>query len=118
MDKKHLIILIFILIVGGLLAAAIVVSPFILRPNADESIQWATARTTLSAITIPIILGGFYFSTIQFRKALSKPKIRVAFNENGDQQAELKYINLNPCSLPPLWLINEGNAISDRKSVV
>jgi hypothetical protein len=112
MDKKQMLISIGIVLIGGVLAAGIVMSPFFLRPNADESLQWATARTTLSAITIPIVLGGFYFSTIQFRKTMSKPQIKVAFNENGNQQATIIIKDGQLQYWPRVWLINKGNAVA------
>jgi hypothetical protein len=59
------------------------------------------------AITITLLV-----TMSQFRKSLAKPKIKVAFNEKGEQQTILEYTDHNPGGLPHPWLINEGNEIS------
>ncbi|OGO30545.1 MAG: hypothetical protein A2Z29_11240 [Chloroflexi bacterium RBG_16_56_11] len=112
MDKKHLIISLCILVIGGIFAVAVVVTPFFLYPSSDESINWARARTTLSAVTIPIVIFGFYFTTIQFRKSLAKPRIKVVFNEKGEQQAIVEYTDENRGALPHPFMINEGTAVA------
>jgi cytochrome bd-type quinol oxidase subunit 2 len=56
MDKKQIFTAIMILVIGGILAGFSVGLPFIVRPNADVTINLAIARTSLSALTIPIVL--------------------------------------------------------------
>jgi hypothetical protein len=113
-DKKPFLIFTAIIILGFALAAICVVYPFLLNQDPNDSIHLAWSRVILSAITIPIILGGFYYSTIQFRKAMAKPKIKVAFNEKGEQQITLTWQkNISePPVIPTPILINEGNAVA------
>jgi hypothetical protein len=98
---------------GVIIALAAVILPLLISPGNDESLKWAIARTTLSAITIPIIIVGFYYTTIQFQKTMARPEIKVAFNEKGEQQATINSQGGKlQIKLPNLWLINEGNAIA------
>jgi hypothetical protein len=118
MDKKQLFTPIKVLFIGCVLALFAVVSPFIFRPNADDSSNLAIARTSLSALTVPIVLFGFCFTTIQLRKALARPKIKVAFDEKGEQQTTLTYTDDNPGSISHPLLINEGTSISRYFQIV
>jgi hypothetical protein len=101
-----------IIAIGGILAIISVALPFFINPSNTESINWQRSQVTLSAIGFIAIFYAFYSTTIQLRKSMAKPLIKVAFNDKGEQQATLTYENGNSRGLPALYLINEGNAIS------
>ena len=69
----------------------------------------------LSAVAFLVIFVTLILTIRQFRQSMAKPKIKVAFNENGEQSFNLTYKdNKATTDLPPLWIINEGNAISQH----
>ncbi len=109
----------WIIVIGGILAITAVASPFFINPSNNESINWSRSQVTLSAIAFIAIFYAFYATMIQLRKSMAKPLIKVAFNERGDQSFTLTYKDNGVTnSLPPLWLINEGNAISQHFQIV
>ena len=103
----------WVLIIGGLISIIAVASPFFINPSNDVSINWARSQVTLSAIAFPAIFYAFYSTAIQLRKSMAKPRIKVAFNEKGEQQATLIYKDGRlDARLPHPWLINKGNAVA------
>ena len=89
-----------------------VLLPIIIRPCENLMPVFSSAQLAISAIGLILVIVALGYTMEQFQKSMAKPKIKVAFNEKGEQEANLTYINNNPCGLPPLWIINEGNAIS------
>ncbi len=73
----------------------------------------------LSAVAFVGVFIALMVAIAQFRKSNAKPKIKVAFNEKGEQSFTLTYKdNKATSNLPPLWLINEGTAISQHFQIV
>jgi hypothetical protein len=70
------------------------------------------AQVVFSVLMLLFVIYTLYAALTQLRKSMAKPRIKVAFNEKGEQQATLTYKDGKPSGLPALWLINEGNAIS------
>jgi hypothetical protein len=103
---------VLLLIIGGLVAFLAVIVPIHVNSHEELSIQLAWARVTLSAITIPALLFGFYLTSIQLRKSMAKPKIKVAFNEKGEQNTLLTYASENIGALPHPFITNEGNTVA------
>lgn len=99
-------------LIGAFVAILAAWSPFLLWPSNIPSINWARAQVVLSAIAFPTIFATLYLTMVRLRKSMAKPKIKVAFNEKGEQETNLTYTDNNPHGLPPLWIINEGNEIS------
>ena len=74
-----------------------------------------TQQLYFSIVAFSVIWITLLLTIRQFRKSMAKPLIKVAFNENGDQSFTLTYKdNIVTTDLPPLWIINEGNAISQH----
>jgi hypothetical protein len=96
---------------GVIVALAAVILPLLISPDNEESLKWAIARTTLSAITIPIILVGFFYNTIQFQKTMAKPNLEVYFNKERNRE---HVIDLTEGKKEiELWVLNTGNAITE-----
>lgn len=77
----------------------------------DYSQMISTAGLLLATAAFYGVIYNMNFTAIQLRKTMAKPKIKVAFDENGEQGYTLNYKDV-PGDLPVLWLINEGNAVS------
>ena len=102
-----------LVIIGAIVIIALAIGlPFITKPCENLLPNFALSQLTFSAVAFFIIFLALYFTIVQLRKSMAKPRIKVAFNEKGGQQATLTYKDGNPLGLPALWLINEGNAIS------
>jgi hypothetical protein len=113
MNRKPISIYFVTFIIGIIIAVGLFVAPFLLFPTNEDTLNLAIARTMLSMVTIPIIVVGFLYTTVQFRKASAKPKIKVAFNQKGEQQANIIFKNSElETKIPHPWLINEGNAVA------
>jgi len=70
-------------------------------------------QLTMSGVAFLILFITFLITIYQFRKFNAKPKIKVAFNEEGEQSFTLTYKDNKPApSLPLMSLINDGNAIA------
>jgi len=73
----------------------------------------AFAQVVFSVLALMGVLYNLYVMGVQLRKSMAKPRIKVAFNERGEQRADLTYRDGGTTNeAPRLWLINEGNAIS------
>lgn len=102
-----------IIAIGGIFAIVSVASPFFINPSNLESINWQRSQVTLSAIGFIAIFYAFYSTTIQLRKAMAKPQIKVAFNEKGEQQTTIVFKDSKlERGLPLFWIINNGNAVA------
>jgi hypothetical protein len=114
MDKKQIMISIGIIVFGGILACFTVLLPFIVHPTTDPTINLSIARTSLSALTIPIILFGFYSTTIQLRKATAKPKLELFFTDtnNGEKSIKIRPVEEEKHYLE-ISVLNKGTAITD-----
>jgi hypothetical protein len=101
--------------IGALvIIVALITSALSLKPGQELLPAYALAELWISALAFLIIWITLIVTIFQFRKSMAKPRIKVAFNKKGGQQATLIYeggkrINALPT---PLCLINEGNAIS------
>jgi len=102
------------LIAGGIIAIALALGlPFISNPGTDLLPKFTLAQLAISAIGFIVILVTLCYIIVQFRKSMAKPWIKVAFNEKGEQQATLIYKGGELATgLPPIWLINKGNAVA------
>ncbi len=103
---------------------SILLLPFILRllPFFSElsySEILGTQQLYFSAVAFSVIWITLLLTMRLFRKSMAKPHIKVAFNEKREQSFTLTYKdNKATSNLPPLWLINEGNAISQHFQIV
>ena len=102
------------LVAGGIIAIALaIVLPFIFNPGTELLPQFTSAQVAISAIGFIAILATLCYTIVQFRKSMAKPRIKVAFNEGGEQEATLIYEGGElTTGLPSLWLINKGNAVA------
>ena len=74
-----------------------------------------TQQLYVSIAAFSVIWITLLLTISQFSKSNAKPLIKVAFNKNGEQSFNLTYRdNKATTDLPPLWIINEGNAISQH----
>lgn len=100
-------------IVGALIIVGLAIGlPFLSKPSSSLEPNFELSQLAFSAVAFLIVFLSLYFTIIQLRKYMAKPRIKVAFNEKGEQQSVLTYKNGSASELPSLWLINEGNAIS------
>ena len=86
--------------------------PLLTKPSEELLPYFALSQLAVSSVGFIIILVALCFTIVQLRKSMAKPRIKVAFNEKGEQQAILTHKDGKSNGLPNLWLINEGNAIS------
>lgn len=101
------------LVAGGIIAIALAIGlPFISNPGTDLLPKFTLAQLAISAIGFIVILVALCYTIVQFRKSMARPRIKVAFNEKGEQQATLIYKGKLTAGLPSLWLINKGNAVA------
>jgi hypothetical protein len=81
--------------------------------NLNFSEMMALAQVTFTILAFGAILYTLYYASGQFRKAMAKPLIKVAFNKEGEQQATLIYKDGQfKTSVPHPCLINKGNAVA------
>jgi len=101
------------LVAGGIIAIALAIGlPFISNPGTDLLPKFTLAQLAISAIGFIVILVALCYTIVQFRKSMARPRIKVAFDEKGAQQATLIYKGKLTAGLPSLWLINKGNAVA------
>jgi hypothetical protein len=102
------------LMAGGIICIVLaIVLPFISNPGADLLPKFALAQLAIAAIGFIVILVALCYTIVQFRKSMAKPRIKVAFNEKGEQEVTLIYEDGKLTGgLPSPWLINEGNAVA------
>jgi len=107
-------------LVGSVIVVALaIILPVITMRNYPLPDRFALARLALQAAAFPAIFLALYFNLVQLRKSIAKPLIKVAFNERGEQSFTLTYKdNESTSNLPPLWLINDGKAISQHFQIV
>jgi len=79
----------------------------------------AWVRIILNAITIPIILTGFFYTSIQFRKASAKPKIELLIGQDNNEFSNYKtskevIVNNKTYSENQLylWINNTGDSVA------
>lgn len=103
-----------LLIGGGIVAIALaIVIPYITNPGNDVVPKYTVAQFAISSVAFIIILVALCFTIVQLRKSMARPLIEVAFSERGEQQTTLIYEGgKSTAGLPPLWLINKGNAVA------
>lgn len=102
-----------LVIIGAIIVIGLAIGlPFLSNPCENLLPKFALSQLAFSAVAFFIVFLTLYFTIIQLRKSMAKPRIKVAFNENREQQATLTYKDGQLSALPELWLINEGNAIS------
>ncbi len=101
-------------IIGAIVIIGLAIGlPFCTKPDRTLLPNFALSQLAFSAVAFFIVFLALYFTIIQLRKSMAKPLIKVAFNKNGEQQANLIYKDGKLITgLPPLWLINEGNAVA------
>ncbi len=103
-----------LVIIAAIVAIALAIGlPFLTNPSNDLLPKFALSQLTFTAVAFFIVWLTLYFTIIQLRKSMAKPRIKVAFNEKGEQHVTLicKDGKLT-AGLPPLWLINKGNAVA------
>lgn len=103
------------LVGGGILCIVLaIVLPFFFPPGTELLPQFTVAQVAISAIGFIAVLSTLCITIVQLRKSMAKPRITVAFDDKGRQEATLvdKDGNLRMDRLPSLWLINEGNAVA------
>ena len=88
--------------------------PLIIGPSENLIPVFTWAQFSISAVGFVLVIAALCFTMESFQKSMARPRIKVAFNENGEQRATLihKDGNLTMDRLPSLWLINEGNAVA------
>ena len=107
-----------LLVIVGAIAGIIIIAlafavPYILPDKYNVSDTINIMQVYLTAVGMIIIFITLIIALYQFRKSMAKPKIKVAFNENGEQQATLNFKDGKlESGIPNPWIINEGNAIS------
>lgn len=107
-------------LVGAGIATIIlsILLPIIIPPppeNLMPIFTWAQpwAQLSISAVGLILVIVALGFAMEEFQKSMAKPRIKVAFNEKGEQQATLTYKGGHLTGgLPSLWLINKGNAVA------
>ena len=101
-------------LVGAGIATIIlsILLPIIIRPDENLIPVFTTAQLSISAVGLILVVVALCFTMEGFQKSMAKPRIKVAFNEKGEQQATLTCKDGALSGQPQLWLINEGNAIS------
>jgi len=103
-------------LVGGGIAAIILaaVIPHFVNPSEKLLPEFALAQLALSSVGFIIILVALGLTIVQVRRAMAKPKLSLAFNENGEIKTTIKITdrpNQQPIELK-LWVFNSGNAIA------
>ena len=106
-------------ILGAILAIALTSLSLLLANAASQGLELSdrlvVMQITLSSVAFVGVFIALMIAVAQFRKSIAKPKIKVAFNKKGEQSFTLIYKdNKATTDLPPLWIINEGNAISQH----
>jgi hypothetical protein len=73
----------------------------------------ALTQVLFTILAFSAVLYTLHYASVQFRKSMAKPLIKVAFNDKGEQQATLIYKDGKLKSgLPHPWLIDKGNAVA------
>jgi len=103
-----------LVIVGALIIVALAIGlPFLSKPGQDLLPKFALSQLSFSAVAFLVILLALYFTIVQLRKSMAKPKIRVAFNKEG---ATGVGINIRRDKSDDynlyLWITNDGNAVT------
>ena len=107
-------------IIAFIMIAAAIGLPFFSKPTDNLMPNFALSQLVFSAVAFFIIFIGLILNLMQSSKSNAKPKIKVAFNEKGEQNFTLTYKdNKVTNNLPStLWLINEGNAVARYFQIV
>lgn len=100
--------------IGALLIIALAVGlPFILNKNADLQIQFASSQLSFSAVAFFTVFLTLYFSIIQLRKTMAKPKLEVIFIDTGKHETIVDVSKKdNTEHKLELAVLNKGNAIT------
>jgi len=104
-----------LVILGALIIIALTIG-LSLYSNPNEKLlpSFSLAQLTLSAVAFFAIFITLYFTIVQFRKAMAKPKLEVTFTTTSNSECA---INILPKKEDKkhlrLSVINKGNAITD-----
>ncbi len=104
-----------LVIIGAIIIIALAMGlPFLFQPSQDLLPNFALSQLTVSAVAFFIIFLTLYFTIIQLRKSMAKPKIKIYFSENKATAISVKIaksVDLPVMSLE-LWIVNSGNAVA------
>jgi len=103
-----------VVIVGAIIIVALAIGlPFISKPSDSLIPNFALSQLAFSAVAFLIVFLTLYFTIVQLRKSMAKPKLKVTFTKDGKTETEIIITqdrkNIHHLKL---YLINSGNAIT------
>jgi hypothetical protein len=103
-----------LVIIGALAIIALAIGlPFISKPSEELLPNFSLAQLAFSAVAFFIIFITLYFTIIQFRKLMAKPKLKVVFSEDGKAKTIINATRDKKKSHQlRLSILNSGNAIT------
>jgi len=106
--------LIIIMVALFFIIALAIGLPFFSKPSNDLIPKFALSQLAFSAVAFFIIFTGLILNLVQFSKSMAKPKLSLAFSEDGKTETIIKITdrpNQQPIELK-LWVFNSGNVIA------
>ena len=102
-----------ILIIIGIAIAIPLIHQRIFHTTFLETITFAQA--IFSALALVFIIYTFNVSVIQLNKAMARPKLSLAFSEDGKTETSIDISKTQSMFTPtmPLWVLNKGNAVAE-----
>ncbi len=103
-----------LVIIGAIVVIALAIGlPFLSNPGEDLLPKFALSQLAFSAVAFLIVFLALYFTMVQLRKSMAKPKLKVAFTEDGKTETTI-IITQDRKKLHQLklYIINSGNAIT------
>lgn len=105
-----------ILVIFGALAiiALAIGLPFISKPSEELLPNFSLAQLAFSAVAFFIIFLTLYFTIVQLRKSMAKPKLEVIFGNTGNAETILDILKeVEIKHKLELAVLNKGNAITN-----
>ena len=107
-----------IVIIGAIIVIALAIGlPFIFQPSDSLLPSFALSQLAFSAVAFFMVFLALYFTIVQLRKSMAKPKLEVVFSENGKSEYNITIHKDIPEGEEykheiELSVINKGNAIT------
>ncbi len=107
-----------LVIIGAIVIIGLAIGlPFLTKPCDNLLPNFALSQLTFSAVAFFIVFLALYFTIVQLRKSMAKPKLEVIFTENNKSEISIDITRDTPQGVEvqhelKLSVINKGNAIT------
>ncbi len=104
-----------LIIISAIVAIALAIGlPFLTKPNNELLPKFALSQLTFSAVAFFMVFLALYFTIIQLRKSMAKPKLEVIFTVTNNNEYTINILPKKDAKqYLKLSVINKGNAITD-----